>query len=113
MSQVTNRSVAQVPNRPREAVQLIRILTLLALAVFILYLVIYCVYALALFRFPYDYDQGEGFELNDSLLFSQGQWPYRSDEAYPFYSSNDPPSFHPLVIPLFAIFGPALMAGRV
>ncbi len=82
-------------------------------AVFVLYLVIYVVYAAALFRFPYDYDQGEGFELNDSLLFLQGQWPYRSSEVFPFYASNYPPLFHLLVIPLFAIFGPTLTAGRV
>ena len=85
----------------------------ITVAVFVLYLVIYIVYALALFRFPYDYDQGEGFELNDSLLFLQGQWPYRSNEVFPFYASNYPPLFHWLVIPLFAIFGPTLTAGRV
>src|SRR5512141_938589 len=85
----------------------------LTVAVFVLYLIIYVVYAVALFRFPYDYDQGEGFELNDSLLFLQGQWPYRSNEVFPFYASNYPPLFHWLVIPLFAIFGPTLTAGRV
>ncbi len=85
----------------------------LTVAVFVLYLIIYVVYALALFRFPYDYDQGEGFELNDSLLFMQGQWPYRSNEVFPFYASNYPPLFHWVVIPLFALFGPALTAGRV
>src|SRR5512139_2069110 len=82
-------------------------------AVLVLYLIIYVVYAVALFQFPYDYDQGEGFELNDSLLFLQGQWPYRSNEVFPFYASNYPPLFHWLVMPLFAIFGPALTAGRV
>jgi hypothetical protein len=82
-------------------------------AVFVLYLVIYVVYAVALFRFPYDYDQGEGFELNDSLLFLHGQWPYRSNEIFPFYASNYPPLFHWLVMPLFLIFGPTLTAGRV
>jgi hypothetical protein len=82
-------------------------------AVFVLYLVIYVVYAVALFQFPYDYDQGEGFELNDSLLFLQGQWPYRSNEVFPFYASNYPPLFHWLVLPMFAIFGPTLTAGRV
>jgi hypothetical protein len=82
-------------------------------AVFVLYLVIYVVYAVALFQFPYDYDQGEGFELNDSLLFLQGQWPYRSNEVFPFYASNYPPLFHWLVMPLFLIFGPTLTAGRV
>ena len=65
------------------------------------------------FAFPYDYDQGEGFELNDSILLSQGQWPYRDNEVYPFYASNYPPLFHLMVIPLFSIFGPTLLAGRV
>jgi len=82
-------------------------------AVFVLYLIIYVAYAVALFRFPYDYDQGEGFELNDSLLFLQGQWPYRSNEVFPFYASNYPPLFHWIAMPLFAIFGPTLTAGRV
>jgi 4-amino-4-deoxy-L-arabinose transferase-like glycosyltransferase len=93
--------------------RLTRWLLWFTVAVFVLYLVIYVVYAVALFRFPYDYDQGEGFELNDSLLFLQGQWPYRSNEVFPFYASNYPPLFHWLVIPLFAIFGPTLLAGRV
>ena len=93
--------------------RLSRWLLWITVAVFMLYLVIYVVYALALFRFPYDYDQGEGFELNDSLLFLQGQWPYRSNEVFPFYASNYPPLFHWLVIPLFALFGPTLTAGRV
>ena len=85
----------------------------ITVAVFVLYLIIYVVYAVALFRFPYDYDQGEGFELNDSLLFLHGQWPYRSNEVFPFYASNYPPLFHVLVMPLFLIFGPTLTAGRV
>jgi hypothetical protein len=93
--------------------RLIKLLQIVVLAVFILYLIIYILYALSLFRFPYDYDQGEGFELNDSILFSQGQWPYRSNEVFPFYASNYPPLFHLMVIPLFLIFGQTLLAGRV
>ena len=85
----------------------------LTILVFVGYFIIYCLYAFSLFRFPYDYDQGEGFELNDSILLSQGQWPYRSNEVYPFYASNYPPLFHLMVIPLFALFGPTLLAGRV
>jgi 4-amino-4-deoxy-L-arabinose transferase-like glycosyltransferase len=93
--------------------RLSRWLLYFTVAVFALYLVIYVVYAAALFRFPYDYDQGEGFELNDSLLFLQGQWPYRSNEVFPFYASNYPPLFHWIVLPLFGLFGPTLAAGRV
>jgi hypothetical protein len=93
--------------------RLIKLLQIIVLAVFILYLVIYILYALSLFRFPYDYDQGEGFELNDSIMFSQGQWPYQSNEVFPFYASNYPPLFHLMVIPLFLIFGKTLLAGRI
>ena len=92
---------------------LTKTLYLLALLAFVGYFIIYCLYAASLFRFPYDYDQGEGFELNDSILLSQGQWPYRDNEVYPFYASNYPPLFHLMVIPLFSIFGPTLLAGRV
>ncbi len=88
-------------------------LYLLARLAFVGYFMIYCLYACSLFQFPYDYDQGEGFELNDSILLSQGQWPYRDNEVYPFYASNYPPLFHLMVIPLFALFGPTLLAGRV
>ncbi|CAG0936929.1 hypothetical protein TFLX_05826 [Thermoflexales bacterium] len=99
--------------KPETVQRVGRWLLYFTVAVFVLYLIIYVVYAAALFQFPYDYDQGEGFELNDSLLFLQGQWPYRSNEVFPFYASNYPPLFHWLVMPLFAIFGPTLTAGRV
>jgi len=88
------------------------ILLVLAVIVFVGYFVIFCVYAFALFRFPYDYDQGEGFELNDSILFSQGEWPYRDNETFPFYASNYGPVFHLLVLPLFPLLGQTLSAGR-
>ena len=44
-----------------------RLLIALALAAFVGYLVVYAIYAVNLFRFPFDYDQGEGFELMDTL----------------------------------------------
>jgi len=90
-----------------------RILFAFAFLVFVGYFVIYCVYAFALFRFPYDYDQGEGFELNDSILFARGEWPYKDNETFPFYASNYGPVFHLLALPLFPIFGQTLTAGRV
>ncbi len=89
------------------------VLIALALTAFAGYLVVYFSYALALFRFPFDYDQGEGFELMDSLLFSQGRWPYRDNSSYPFYSSNYPPVFHLLVVPLIWLFGPHYWTGRL
>ena len=76
-------------------------------------LVVYIAYALNLFQFPFDYDQGEGFELVDTILFSQLKWPYQNTDVYPFYSSNYPPLFHILPAPLVAIFGPQYWTGRL
>lgn len=85
----------------------------LALLAYVGYFAIYSLYAGALFQFPFDYDQGEGFELVDTLLFSQGEWPYRSNDVYPFYSSNYPPVFHLVVVPLVWLFGPHYWTGRL
>lgn len=90
-----------------------RVLIGLALLAFIGYFVVYAIYAFALFQFPFDYDQGEGFELMDTLLFSQGEWPYRSNDSYPFYSSNYPPLFHVVIVPLVWLFGPQYWTGRL
>ena len=76
-------------------------------------LLVYLLYASNLISFPFDYDQGEGFELNDSALFSRGQLPYRDTETYPFYASNYPPLYHLLAAPLVWLFGPAYWYGRL
>lgn len=90
-----------------------RILIGVALAAFIGYFIVYAIYAVALFQFPFDYDQGEGFELMDTILFSQGEWPYRDNDSYPFYSSNYPPLFHVITVPLVWLFGPHYWTGRL
>ncbi len=89
------------------------VLSGLALLIFLGYLTVYVAYAVELFRWPYDYDQGESFELYDAVLHSQGAWPYRDGSRYPFYASNYPPFFHLLIIPLFPLLGQTLLAGRV
>lgn len=85
----------------------------LALLALIGYFVIYVNYAIALFRFPFDYDQGEGFELTDTIIHSQGGWPYRDIESFPFYASNYPPLFHLMIVPLVWVFGPHYWTGRL
>lgn len=84
----------------------------LALLAFLAYFVLYLNYAIALFRFPFDYDQGEGFELTDTIIHSQGGWPYRDVGVFPFYASNYPPLYHLMVVPLVWIFGPHYWTGR-
>lgn len=88
---------------------------LLALAVALMagHFLVYVYYTGGLLRFPFDYDQGEGFELVDTILFSQGEWPYRDNEVYPFYASNYPPLFHIVLVPFVWIFGPAYWYGRL
>ena len=76
-------------------------------------LLVYLVYAANLIAFPFDYDQGEGFELHDSVLFSRGELPYRDTELYPFYASNYPPLYHLLAAPFVWLFGPAYWYGRL
>lgn len=76
-------------------------------------LLVYVLYAVNLIQFPFDYDQGEGFEVYDTVLFSQGQLPYRDTEAYPFYSSNYPPLFHAIAVPFVWFFGEGYWYGRL
>lgn len=76
-------------------------------------LLVYVAYALNLMQFPFDYDQGEGFELVDSILLARGEMPYRNTESYPFYSSNYPPLFHVLAIPFVWAFGNEYWYGRL
>jgi hypothetical protein len=90
-----------------------RILLTAALAIFLGYVVVFVIYAVNLMQFPFDYDQGEGFELVDTIMFSQGRWPYQDTEIYPFYSSNYPPLFHILAAPFVWVFGPAYWYGRL
>ncbi|MBN2003298.1 MAG: glycosyltransferase family 39 protein [Anaerolineae bacterium] len=90
-----------------------RILAALAILVYLAYFAVYLTYAADLFRWPYDYDQGESFELYDAVLHSQGEWPYRDSSTFPFYSSNYPPLFHIINVLLFPLFGQTLLSGRV
>ncbi len=49
----------------------------------------------------------------DTILFSRGQWPYRDNNSYPFYSSNYPPVYHLVIVPLVWLFGPEYWTGRL
>jgi hypothetical protein len=90
-----------------------RVLIIAALIVMIFHLAVYVAYAANLIPFPFDYDQGEGFELYDTLLFSQFQSPYRDLEPYPYYASNYPPVFHLIAVPFAWLFGPQYWYGRL
>ncbi len=90
-----------------------RLLLSAAILVLLGYFIVYGVYAVNLMLFPFDYDQGEGFELVDTIMLSRGEWPYQNTETYPFYSSNYPPLFHVMAAPFVWVFGPAYWYGRL
>lgn len=90
-----------------------KILIGFALVVLLFNFSVYITYGVNLIQFPFDYDQGEGFELVDVILFSQGQFPYRNTDQYPFYSSNYPPLFHIFPLPFMWIFGAQYWYGRL
>lgn len=114
MSTVSSPSTAFSNRSLQDWVGLLpKILIGLVLLAFVGYFIVYGIYAFALFNFPFDYDQGEGFELMDTVLFSQGEWPYRDNNSYPFYSSNYPPLFHVVIVPLVWLFGPQYWTGRL
>src|SRR5258706_1892566 len=98
---------------PRTIVWLQRKLIGAAVGLMLFHLIIFVVYSLSLASFPFDYDQGEGFELNDTVLLSQGQLPYRNNEVYPFYASNYPPLYHIVLVPFVWLFGPQYWYGRL
>ena len=67
-------------NRPTNLIrpqQINRVLFIFAFVILAFSFVVYVAYAINLMQFPFDYDQGEGFELVDTVMFSQGQWPYQ------------------------------------
>lgn len=110
---MTTAASAPAPTPNFWLTRVFRVLMLLALGLLALHLIVYTLYAVNLMQFPFDYDQGEGFELVDTVLFSQGQWPYRDTNVYPFYSSNYPPVYHLMAAPFVWLFGPAYWYGRL
>ena len=76
-------------------------------------LIVLLAYSYNLITFPYDYDQGEGFELVDTILFSEFRYPYQNTDSYPYYSSNYPPLYHVIAAPFVWIFGEAYWYGRL
>src|SRR5512141_562572 len=77
------------------------------------YLWLYLLFAYNLLRFPFDFDQGEGYDVNSAWALVQGLPIYGSPDLYPFYSSNYPPLYSLLLAPAVALLGPRLSLGRL
>jgi hypothetical protein len=78
-----------------------------------LYAAIYLQFAVQLANFPFDLDQGEGYDAWSAWLINVGQLPYSSNAAYPYYSSNYPPLWSYLVSIPMAWLGPGLGSARL
>lgn len=77
------------------------------------YLCLMLIYGASLMSFPFDYDQGEGFDLNSGILLSQGHSIYNDNTFYPYYSSNYTPVYSSVVAAGVVLFGPYLWVGRL
>lgn len=93
--------------------KLLHSLIILTAIAMIGHVIIYISFGIALIPFPFDYDQAEGFELNNAILLSQGQCPYCDNDVYPFYASGYAPVFHLVMVPFVWIFGAHFWYGRL
>lgn len=89
--------------------------SLLAIIILVMsvHVIIYISFGVALIPFPFDYDQAEGFELNNAILLADGGCPYCDNNEYPFYASGYAPFFHVLMVPFIWVFGAGFWYGRL
>lgn len=84
-----------------------------ALLLLAVYAVAYIQFASQLVSFPFDLDQGEGYDAWSGWLINLGQLPYTFNGSFPYYSSNYPPLWSYIVSIPMAWFGPGLAAARI
>jgi hypothetical protein len=84
-----------------------------ALALLGIYALVYVAFAVQLASFPFDLDQGEGYDAWSAWLINQGQLPYTNNAEFPYYSSNYPPLWSYIVSIPMAWLGPGLAPGRI
>jgi hypothetical protein len=92
----------------RLRVEMAPVLVLLAV-----YAAAYIQFALQLLGFPFDLDQGEGYDAWSAWLINLGQLPYTSNAEFPYYSSNYPPLWSYFVSIPMAWLGPGVVSGRL
>lgn len=76
------------------------------------YAVVYLQHALTLLAFPFDVDQGEGFDAWGAWLIDRGLAMYTDNQAPDFYSTSYPPVWSYLVSIPMAWLGPGLGPAR-
>src|SRR6185437_1113803 len=83
------------------------------LALLVVYAGVYLQFAVQLAGFPFDLDQGEGYDAWSAWMVNLGQLPYTSNAEFPYYSSNYPPVWSYLVSIPMAWLGPGLASARL
>ncbi|MCC7106981.1 MAG: hypothetical protein IT307_17755 [Chloroflexi bacterium] len=84
-----------------------------ALCGLVLYAGLYLLRVATIAAYPFDLDQGEGYDVFSGLALLQGRPIYTTNESFPYYSSNYPPVYS-LLVALTAMWtGPTLLAGRL
>lgn len=99
--------------RPRDHLAwLALILTLVVSAGLVAYVAIFVRHAQILIDYPYDIDQGEGYDVWAAWHLLQSQPIYTSNEAWPYYSTNYPPMYFVVLAPFLHWFGLTIGVGR-
>jgi hypothetical protein len=83
------------------------------LLLLLVYAGVYVQFAVQLAGFPFDVDQGEGYDAWSAWMINLGQLPYTTNADFPYYSSNYPPLWSYLVSIPMAWFGPGLAPARL
>lgn len=74
--------------------------------------VVYAVHAATILAYPFDIDQGEGYDVNAGWLIAQGRPIYTDNAHFPYFSSNYPPLYSIVVAGAIGLWGPTPLAGR-
>src|SRR5450631_879922 len=83
------------------------------LVLLVVYVGVYVHFAVQLAGFPFDLDQGEGYDAWSAWMINLGQLPYTTNAEFPYYSSNYPPLWSYLVSIPMAWAGPGLASARL
>ena len=78
-----------------------------------LQVVVFLAHAGSILAFPFDLDQGEGYDVNAGWLLAQGAPIYTHNERFPYFSTNYPPVYPLAVAAAIQVWGATLLAGRI
>jgi glycosyl transferase family 87 len=106
--------LSSVVRRPSSAtwLALTPFLWSLTLVALFIQFVVYLAHAATILPYPFDIDQGEGYDINAGWLLAQGRPIYTDNQSFPYFSSNYPPVYSLAVAVAIGAWGPTPLAGR-